>query len=272
MKSLKLLISLFIISLCSACVSYPKTAAFDLPQGARVGYQVKLSEEIGHTHYGTTVFNNIDRPYLDYDWGLNDYANKEAVRLLTEYGFEPVLVDEVSSQNMVAELEATDFDALTEEKLKLIQESQAERLGVLKNQYRIAALISMHSAPGVVATECGSYGCSEFEAKRPGFYSRGLALLPPFLHAVLPSRTSASVIDPDTPVYAFTGRYAIANPQLLHMKGFKPNKFKAMTIDEWAQVKTKLYELITRNLENYVQALRAGADGNGGFVRDVKAN
>jgi len=269
MKLIKLVIAFATLAICSACVSFPDTAAFDLPENAKVGYDITLTEEIGHTHYGTTIFNNINKANPEMQWGLTEFAKNEAVRLLKRYSFEPVEIGEVISIEDKKKMEELDGVRLTEENRAIFEAIEKNNLDTLKSDYGVSAVISMKSFPGVVAMECSNYGCTEFRAEYPGFYSRGLVLLPPFLHAVLPSITSAQVLEPNTAIHTYSGAYAIAQPQLLHIKGFKPSNFKSMSADEWAHVKEKLYELITRNLENYIKALKAGADGNGGYVREV---
>jgi len=269
MKIIKLALILSLLALFSGCVSFPNTEAFDLPQGSKVGYEISLSEEITHTHYGTTVFNNLKEPYSDLNWELNSYAKSEVIRLLEIYNFSAVEVNNVLSDEDQKQLDELAGGRLNDEESEIFKAISQKRIDKLKSKYGIAALITMNSFPGVVASECGSFGCTDFIAEHPGLYSRGLALLPPFLHAVLPSYTSAMIIEPHTSIQNHRGRYSEVTPQLLHMKGFKPVKFKSMTNEEWNQVKEKLYALITRNLENYVKALRAGADGNGGYLRDV---
>jgi len=270
MKIIKIITIFSLLLMCSACVSFPNTAAFDLPQGAKVGYDISLSEEIAHTHYGTTVFNNIKKPYPDLNWELNEHAKSETIRLLKSYDFEPVEIGEIMSVEDQKKLKELEGSLLNDETSVVFKEFEQKRIDILKNKYGVAALVTMKSFPGVVSSECGNFGCTDFTAEHPGFYTRGLALLPPFLHAVLPSYTSAMVLEPIAPIQNYGGPYAQITPQLLHMKSFKPSNFKAMTESEWGQVKEKLHALITRNLENYVKALKAGADGNGGFVRDVK--
>ena len=269
MKTIRLITILSLLALCSACASLPNTAAFDLPKGVKVGYDITLSEEIRHTHYGTTVFNNIDKPYPDLNWALNAHAKNEAVRLLQLYDFVPVEIGDVYSVEDQEKLKALDGATLNDETAEAFKALEQSRVDTLKNKYGVAALVTMKSFPGVVASECGNFGCTDFRAETPGFYSRGLVLLPPFLHAVLPSYTSAMVIEPYSPIHNYNGPYAQGEPQLLRMKGFKPANFKSMTDQEWDEVKVKLYALITRNLTNYIKALKAGADGKGGYIRDV---
>ena len=97
MKIIKLALILSLLALFSGCVSFPNTEAFDLPQGSKVGYEISLSEEITHTHYGTTVFNNLKEPYSDLNWELNSYAKSEVIRLLEIYNFSAVEVNNVLS-------------------------------------------------------------------------------------------------------------------------------------------------------------------------------
>jgi len=121
----------------------------------------------------------------------------------------------------------------------------------------------------MVAMECSNFGCAEFYAEAPGFYSRGLVLLPPFLHAVLPSSNSSYIVEPYAPISNLKGRYGRYDSQLKHMKGFKPEKFKAMTKEEWALVESSLKELITEITANNIRSIHAGADGEGGYLREV---
>ncbi len=261
--------SLWLLVTLSACVSYPNTEAFDLPTGAKIGYEIELSEQIGHTHYGTTVFNNISKVNETQNWALNLYAKTEAKRLIEEHGFIAVEVNQADSDEARNIVEKSEGRSLSESDIDKIRSLENAKLEKLKADYNVDAMITLTSHENVVAMECGSYGCTEFRAKYPGFYSRGLVLLPPFLHAVLPSINSAYLVDPYKPIHKFIGPYGKLNPQLLIMKGFKPEKFKSMTDKEWSAVEAKLKELITNVIANNVKALKAGADGQGGFIRSV---
>jgi len=261
MKTIKLLISILLISSLAACVSLPKTPAFDLPLGAKVGYDISVAETIAHTHYGTTVFNNFRRVKEGAEWGLNDYAKSETERLIRLHGFEPV---EIKLEELVVDEEKLSENA-DQAELDARHNARLTKLAEMDVQ----AMIVLKAHENIVAYECSNYGCTEFSAEHAGFYSRGMLFFPAILHAVLPSSNTAYVVEPFSPVYKLEGPYSQFDPQLNLMKGFKPADFKNMSDEEWLAVKEKLEELITLIIDNNVKSLRAGSDGQGGFIRDV---
>lgn len=261
MKIIKLSTIVLMLVSISACVSLPNTPAFDLPTGSKIGYDISLSEDVGHAHYGTTVFNNFARVQEGKSWGLNEYAKSEAQRLIRLHGFEPVEIKQDETFQDLAELPEKPTDVQ-------LQEQIDKRVKILAGM-GLGAVFSLNSHRNMVAMECSNFGCSEFYADTPGFYSRGLVFLPPFLHAVLPSSHSSYIVEPYAPISNHKGPYSKYNPQLKLMKGFKPANFKQMTDDEWLTVKAKLEELITEIIANNIMAIRAGADGEGGYLREV---
>lgn len=261
MKIVKLFVSISLLVSLSACVSFPNTPAFDLPAGSKIGYDISLSEDIGHAHYGTTIFNNFIKVEEEQSWKLNEFAKSEAQRLIRLHGFEPV---EIKQDEFFQELAELPEKSTTEQK----DEYLSKRLKVL-SQEGVDAVFVLNSHKNIVATECGNFGCTEFYANTPGFYSRGLVFLPPFLHAVLPSSHNSYVVAPYAPISNQKGPYSKYSRQLKLMKGFKPANFKKMTNAEWLTVKVTLEELITEIIANNIMAIRAGADGEGGYLRDV---
>lgn len=262
MKITKLFISTLLLVSISACVSLPNTPAFDLPVGSKIGYDISLSEDIGHAHYGTTVFNNFIKVQEGKNWSLNKFAKSEAQRLIQLHGYEPFEIkpDELFSE--LGELPKKPTDAELQGHL----DRRLEKL----SEEGVSAVFSLNSHRNIVATECSNFGCTEFYADTPGFYSRGLVLLPPFLHAVLPSSHSTYIVEPYVPILNLKGPYSKYNPQLKHKKGFKPANFKKMTDEEWLSVKKTLEELITETIANNIMSIRAGADGEGGYLREVR--
>jgi len=261
MKIVKLFTSILLLVSITACVSLPNTPAFDLPTGSKVGYDISLSEEIGHAHYGTTVFNNFVRVQEGKNWELDEFAKSEAQRLIRLHGFEPFEIRQDEVFHDLAELPKKPTDVQ-------LQEHLDKRLKKLA-EMGLGAVFSLNSHRNMVAMECSNFGCAEFYANTPGFYSRGLVFLPPFLHAVLPSSHGSYIVEPYAPISNHAGPYSKYNPQLKLMKGFKPVNFKEMTNEEWLAVKVKLLELITEIIANNIMAIRAGADGEGGYLRKV---
>jgi len=243
MKITKLFISTLLLVSISACVSLPNTPAFDLPVGSKIGYDISLSEDIGHAHYGTTVFNNFIKVQEGKNWSLNKFAKSEAQRLIQSHGYEPFEIkpDELFSE--LGELPKKPTDAELQGHL----DRRLEKL----SEEGVSAVFSLNSHRNIVATECSNFGCTEFYADTPGFYSRGLVLLP-------------------VPILNLKGPYSKYNPQLKHKKGFKPANFKKMTDEEWLSVKKTLEELITETIANNIMSIRAGADGEGGYLREVR--
>lgn len=261
MKSIKLLITILWLVSMTACVSVPNTPAFDLPTGSKIGYDIVLDEKISHTHYGTTIFNNFVRVKEDENWALNEFAKSEAQRLIQLYGFEPF---EIKRDEFFSELPELPKKPTEEQ----VQEHLDQRLKQL-SQEGVAAVFTLMSHRNTVAMECSNFGCTEFYADTPGFYSRGLVFLPPFLHAVLPSSHSSYIVKPYGSINNSRGPYSEYQPQLKLIEDFKPADFKQMTDEEWLTVKANLEELITNIIENNIKAIRAGADGEGGYLREV---
>ena len=261
MKIIKLFTTIVVLMSISACVSLPNTPAFDLPSGSKIGYDISLSENIGHAHYGTTVFNNFDRVQEGRSWNLNEFAKSEAERLIRLHGFEPFQINQDEVFKELAELQPKATDAQ-------LQEHQDKRLKILTD-IGVAAVFTLKSHRNMVAMECSNFGCAEFYADNPGFYTRGLVLLPPFLHAALPSSHGSYIVKPYGVITDHKGPYSQLNPQLKLMKGFKPANFKKMNDEEWLTVKTKLEELITEIIAKDIMSIRAGADGEGGYLREV---
>lgn len=250
MKKIRFIALLAIIFSIAACTSLPKTPAFDLGDNAKLGYQVAIDEEIHHTHYGTTIFNNFEREYADKNWQLTNFANAEAERILSEYGFTPVKIE--TSENQPP--------------------SNASNTGYqqLQERYGIDGIIRLQSARSIVAVECGAYGCADFYASHPGFYSRGVAFIKPFLHVTLPGIHEAVAFKPSYIPVSRSNAYSSTNPQLKHLREFKPANFKNMSDAEWQEVEKQLKQLVTDSITSSVQALKAGSDGNGGTIRKVK--
>lgn len=261
MKSMKTISIMVLVLVCSGCVSLPSTPAFDVTTGAKIGYEIDLKETISHTHYGTTVLNNFAKEREAANWGLNEYAKSEANRLLKSYGYVPVEIN----QEMIDSIGIAKSDSY-EEALRL----EAEYRKGLSVRYDLQAVIRLVSYENTVHSECGSFGCAEFAAANPGFFSRGLALLKPFLYAVLPSITHAYLTDPSIDIHTYSKSYAVSDSQLLRLNDFSPDDFKNMTESDWEVVENKVKELITLKLKNKIMAIRAGSDGSGGVIRQVE--
>ncbi len=80
MKSSIALITLIVI-LFSGCVNtQPDVPKYSINKSDKIGYIIDVSNKTGHTHIGTTVFNNMEKTY-DYDFKMHkeidDLLNKK---------------------------------------------------------------------------------------------------------------------------------------------------------------------------------------------------
>lgn len=248
----------------------PKTPMFEVAKGTKIGYDIELDEKIAHVHYGTTAFNNINKEYPKYNWSLNEFADKEAQRLIKKYSFEPVKVDgsqlpkledfaNEKQKQRLANGKSISLNAEQEAAMRAARQAKLNEMG-------LSALVRLKSIRNSVYVECGNYGCTDFYADHPGFFSRGVLFFKPNLNAALPSVSSAYIVKPEVTVI---GDYN-AFDQLEPMKDFKPVDFKNMNDNEWAEVETALKKLITETLERDIKSIYAGSDGEGGVLRKLK--
>lgn len=78
----------------TGCINQPDVPKYTINKTDRIGYIIEMSDKTGHTHIGTTIFNNMEKTY-EYDFKLHqeiDNALNKNVKTelinLTKHGYK----------------------------------------------------------------------------------------------------------------------------------------------------------------------------------------
>lgn len=239
----RLLLASLSLMLLAACAIYPKMPAPPPLSGrdiGTVGVVVEFEGSPIHTHVGTTVFNNFEKPY-PFEWEMAAAIEAAFHAALAEAGFQAVDVGE-----LVREMGGVDNLVVAEGDRWVVSERRKAQAAALANGAGIDVIvrISQPSERFLVNLECGNFGCSEHYASGWGMFSRSIlgierfVALPGFLVDVYTIAPPANL--------AYSGAlqpYQDWRKRQVPMRGFaSPVVFKEMTEAEWQPVREAIIE------------------------------
>lgn len=144
----------------------PPETASTLQGGSRVGVLIGADDTPTHSHIGTTVFNNFEKPYPG-QWAIGAKLRTAMTEALRGRGFE--VVDLAASgfrPEEVTGLVVSKSRAWTIEPAKQATQSRLRQLGLQ------AVIVTTPLERHVVNLECSQFGCVERHAEGMGLYTR----------------------------------------------------------------------------------------------------
>ena len=238
MKNILSLISIaFFLASCASPLGIPKVSDFKVPPGSKVGILV-IEEGVHpiHTHIGTTIFNNFEKTYDSETWTLK----KELEGSLNSHLSNKNLYTVVNLEN-----EGFSFDDLNELVIYkngewIVDDSKFSIYNKLTKELEIDAIIVAKEQEVLAYLECTGGPCTAFTTKASGLFTRSFLGIKSYW-AVTAYDTNIYILN--TPTNASNCKSFRKQEDVRSAfirKGFKPKDLKAITPEEWTQVKTEI--------------------------------
>lgn len=245
-----LLVILVFMSGCAARF-VPPVEQVSLPDKAKIGVFIDVSNSPTHTHIGTTVFNNHVKSY-PYEWQLKEEAFATIKRQIEEN--TPFTVVALSAP-LINDITDLNFVAVKDKQWAFIDRTSALRESLLAQG--IHAVIGIKEAQTLAELNCSQYGCVEFYSEGYGLFTRSFFGLDRY-YASSSFEITAEILDPAVDMVLleelwemnlYTGKHNL-------LDGFKdPVDFNNFTEQEMLPVKDGVLAYIEKMANQISQYL-----------------
>ncbi|WP_440054760.1 hypothetical protein ACSLBF_00885 [Pseudoalteromonas sp. T1lg65] len=165
MKIKALLLALALVFLSACNMTYvPPVENYKLPQGAKIALKVTTRDELQHTHYGTTIFNNFNKSY-DFKWAMNDEL-RDQLKSSLEAATKLSVVD----YETIQPVDNIGFVSVKDKQWRYTPEKASAKDALLAEN--IAVVIHIEEQPTRAEMICSNYGCTDFFSQGHGLYTR----------------------------------------------------------------------------------------------------
>ncbi|AOT06840.1 hypothetical protein [Pseudoalteromonas luteoviolacea] len=168
MNKLKSLFIITIALLISACntIYVPPIDDYQPKNQPKVALVIDVSDELTHTHIGTTIFNNFTKQY-EVDVKMKQHIFETLKKKLEEgANAEVVLLDSTLSNQRAS----SGFVFIKDKQWQFNPSLEAERNELTAKG--IDVVISITETQTLVDMNCTQYGCTNFYAEGHGLYTR----------------------------------------------------------------------------------------------------
>lgn len=247
---LLLLACIAFTNLLSGCATSPPSApSVELKRGDRVGILVESSDNLTHTHVGTTVFNNFSTRY-PYDMALKSKVYQTVENAVRAAGLQAVNLSDAGVRSVdlsgLIELSGNEWKTGPGKEDALIR---------LKNDLNLRAVLTIRTARALAMVECSGGPCNFRYVNEPGLFTRSV-FGPTRYFAVAAYQWNLYSLDPVADLARVKPLVDTVYLPSTPLRGFKdPADFKKLTADELVPVLEGILESVQTAATVAVQSL-----------------
>jgi hypothetical protein len=241
-----LLVAAFVLT---GCATAPPLPRIESSRGDRIGLLVEAGDSPGHTHIGTTVFNNFEKKY-SYSWNLGEDVTRTIERTVRGAGLEVVDLRKEG-------LRYPDVSGLIDaggEKWQ-VAPKKADAFRRLREQLGLKGVLLVKETRVMTARECSGGPCSERYADRSGLYTRSFLGVTRY-DAVAAYEWNVFVLDPVADAAQVDPLQSMLSMPSASLSGFRdPEDFKNLTEAEFAPVRDAILRFVEGVAKEAVKVL-----------------